>query len=479
MASVETVPSEILSAIFRLTFDQPPPRLHTARLLAYHRTRIRVLVRFSLVCRKWRSIVLGDGTLWAALAVQTSRADCQESTATILERSKRAIVDVSIICDDNLDSPHETIFSEISKSFGRVKSLRFHTTTPGALCTLSMPALKLEALEIFTAEQPKELGPFFGGDLPALRSLALAGFSSWPLGPLPSLKDLCLILSPSNPTAKISSLIDVMSGSPNIERIKLGGFLSMENDSPPSSLAHLPNLQNFTMRDCDSAKVLSHMIIPATADIKIVADHRRMRAAMRIPSRHYHILLSVPVDISAAGFLKESTTFVLQQDQKIGFGIGFYRSRSSQPTLRVFDRSASIELFARRSIEVLARHPHYFANIKDLSLPLSASAAVPWSRLLRGFERLERLNVVALHAPSILTALMVTGQDDHRICPTLKQLDIHDKGDDAIALDEDEMKDFFMARIALSCAATEVTIRWSGGRKTWKCGASGWTVVRY
>lgn len=478
MASVQTVPSEILSTIFRLTFDQPPPRLHTDQLLAHHRARIHVLVSLSLVCREWRSIVLGDGTLWAALAIQTSRTDCRESATTFLERSKRAILDVSIICDDNLDSPRETIFPEISKSFHRVKSLHFHTNTPGMLCSLSMPAPKLEALEIFTAEQPKELIPLFGGELPALRSLALAGLSSWPLGPLPNLKDLCLILSPSHSTAKVSSLIDVMSGSPNIERIKLGGFLSIADDSPPSSLVRLPNLQSFTMRDCDSATVLSHIIISAMVDIKIVVDHRRMKAAMRIPSGNYNILSSVPDDVSAMGFLKETTTFILQQDQKIGFGIGFYRSRSSQPALRILDRSASVELFARRSMEVLASRPHYFVNIKDLSLPLSASTVVPWSGLLRGFKRLERLNVVASHAPPILTALMTAGQDAYPICPTLKQLDIYDKGGDAIALDEDEMNDFFMARIALGCAATEITIRWSGGRKTWKCGACGWTVVR-
>ena len=170
--------------------------------------------------------------------------------------------------------------------------------------------------------------------------------------------------------------------------------------------------------------------------------------------------------------------FVLQQDRKVGFGIGYYRSRYSRPSLRIFDRSPSVELFARRSIDILASRSHHFRNITDLSLPLSTGAVVPWSRLLHGFERLERLNMVAFHAPSILSTLVVVDQDNHPICPALKQLDIHDEGGDAIALGEEEMDGFFTARTALCCAAAEVTIRWSGERKTWKCGSGGQTVMR-
>jgi len=481
MASVQTLPSEILSAIFQFALGQPPLRLRTPELLDQHRARIHTLIEISLVCREWRSTVLGDGTLWATLPIDTSRTDCQQSTTIIMERSKRAMLDVSIVCDDDLDSPHEALFSEISKNIARIKSLHLHATSLEILRNLSVPAPRLETLNILIAEQPAELGFLFDGNLPALRSLTLAGLPSWPPGLFSNLRDLRLILPPSHPTVRVSLLVDVMSRSPNIEEIKMCAFLSMVDDSPPSSLARLPNLQKFMMRDCDSAMVLSHTVIPATAYLKIVTDNCAMGATMGIPSRDCHILCSVPEDISTTGFLTESVMIVMQQDHKVGFAVGFYRSRSSQPSLRIFDQSGSVdsELFARRSIEVLANRSHNFRNIKYLSLALSASATAPWSVLLCGFKQLERLGVIALHAPSILSTLMDIDEGGLPICPALKRVDVREKRDGhAVIFDKDDMVDFFVARKILNCVAIEVNVYGSGGRK-WKCGNFGdRTVVR-
>ena len=468
MASVQTLPPEILSAVFRLTLDQPLPRLNPTMLLTKYRARMRNLLRLSLVCKEWRSVVLGDGTLWTTVPVCTSRADCQEFTTTVLRRSKHAMLDVSMVCGDDIGSPHEAIFSEVSQNFGRIKSLHFATTSPRTLHNLSVPAQKLETLSIFTAEEPAELGLLFGGNLPALRSLALVGLPSWPLGLFSNLKELYLALPSSYPAVRVSSLIDVMSRSPGLEQIEMSSFLSMVNDSPPSSHVRLPNLQRFTMRDCDSATLLSHTIAPATADIKVVMDHCKMRAIMRIPPRDCNILCSVPTDTSTLGFLTESAVFVLQQDQKVGFGMGFYRSRSSRPSLRVFDHPAPVGSFARQSIDALANRPNYFQHISDLSVVLPADTVVPWSKLLRSFGRLGRLSTIALHAPSLLSALMVTGEDDHPICPALKRLGIHERDDGHVfVLDPDGWGRFSAVRRALDCAVMEVTIHESRGRE-WK-----------
>ena len=393
---------------------------------------------------------------------------------SILERSKRALLDVSIAYDGGLGSPHEAPISEVSKNIDRIKSLHLSTTSPRIFHNFLVAAPELETLNIFSAEQPAELGFLFGGNLPALRSLVLAGLPSWPLGLFSNLKNLHLILPPSHPTTKVSSLIDIMSRSPGIERIKMGEFLSVTDDSPPSSLVHLPNLQKFTMYNCDSATVLSHTHTPATADIKVIIDHCKVGTMIGIPSHDRHILYSVPGDMSTIGFLMESTTFALQQDHKVGFGMGFYRSRSSQPSLRVLACSPSIKSFARRSIEVLVNHPHHFRNIKDLYIALSAGSTVPWSRLLQPFKQLERLGVIAIHVPSILHALTVVGEDGHPTCPALKRLDFHEKADGhAVAVDEEGVVQFFAARRVLGCAVAEVNIESLGGRRRLKRRDSG------
>lgn len=422
--------------------------------------------------------MLGDGTLWTAVPVDLSRTDCQQSTTTILERSKQAKLDVSMVCDDALDFLQEDLFLEMSKNIHRIKSLRLSTASPEILRNLSVSAPNLQTLEIFTARKPGELGFLFGGNLPVLRSLVLGGLPSWPAGLFLNLKNLCLILPPSHPTVNMSSLIDIMSGSPGIEQIKMSGFLSVVDDSPPSSLVRLHKLRKFVMRDCDSATVLSHTIIPATADIKVVIHHCRMRTTMAIPSRDCHILCSVPEDMSTMGFFRESTVFVLQQDHKVGFGIGFYRSRSSHPSLRIMDHSSSVGSFARRSIEVLAERPHYFRNVKNISIALSTGGIVPWSTLLRSFEQLEQLSMIALHASSLLSALAVVGGDSRPICPSLKQLHIRERDDGhAVALDGDDVINFFAARRVLGCVAAEVVIHGSGGRRWWTCVGSGsWAV---
>ena len=123
---------------------------------------------------------------------------------------------------------------------------------------------------------------------------------------------------------------------------------------------------------------------------------------------------------------------------------------------------------------MLANRPRHFGNIKDISFALPAGAAVPWSRLLCGFKRAERLRAVASHASSILSTLMVAGEDNHPVCPALRQFDIHEKDDGyAVVMDKDEMVRFLVARILLRCAITEVTTHRSGGGRTWRCGDLG------
>lgn len=471
MTPIHAVPSEVLSTIFRFALGQPPLRPNTMELLAHHQTCIRIIIQLSLVCKKWRSAVVGDGTLWTTLPVHSSRPHCHELTRTVLERSKHAVLDVSIVCMGDPNSPSEAIFSKICQNFDRIRSLHFVTTSSTTLRHLSLPASKLETLNIFTAEQPVEFKYLFGGNLPALRSLTLAGFPSWPIGLFSNLKDMCLVLPPSYPTVMISTLIDVMSRSPGIEQIDISAFLSMINDSPPSCLVRLQNLQKFTMRDCDSATILSHTVIPAMANVKIVMDHRRIKSRMHIASRDCHILCSIPEDMSTLKFSVESTVLVLQQDERMGFGVGFYRSRSSQPSLRILDRSAPVKSFARRSVEALANRSHHFGSIVELCIALLPGTIASWSRILRCFERIQRVSTVAPHAPSILSALMVVGEDGHPICPSLGQLTIHEKDNDhAVTLDDEDVIRFLAVRKELGCAATEVDIHWQRGRKRWRRG---------
>ena len=134
---------------------------------------------------------------------------------------------------------------------------------------------------------------------------------------------------------------------------------------------------------------------------------------MHVPSHDCHVLYLVPEDMSTMGFSMESTMFVLEQDHKIGFGIGFYRSRSSRPSLRILDRQTS-DSFARRSLEVLASRPHHFRNMTDLSIILSASTEVPW--LFRATRTVEHghgsrpLNILCLDGCR-------RGQAPHLSCP--------------------------------------------------------------
>lgn len=89
--------------------------------------------------------------------------------------------------------------------------------------------------------------------------------------------------------------------------------------------------------------------------------------------------------------------------------------------------------------------------------------------------------MIVLHASSLLSALMVISEDGRPICPALKQVDIHERGDGhVVVLDRDDMIDFFAAQRFLDCAALEVKICGSGGDRSWKCrGSSGSTVETY
>ena len=145
MTTILEFPSELLCAIFRAAQGRDLLSRPSTSLSCY-RSRLRILVALSLVCRGWRKVALEYGVLWSSVPVDTSRPDCLESASTILERSSGAELELSVYLVASsgvLDCTH-TILSALRHHGARIRSLHLDA---GPHC---VPGRRTQAPEIVT-----------------------------------------------------------------------------------------------------------------------------------------------------------------------------------------------------------------------------------------------------------------------------------------------------------------------------------------
>lgn len=426
MSPAEILPAELLGIIFHLLVDPPLDRnfLTIQQVLSRHRSTLRALISTSHVCKRWRDLVLHDGTLWVYIPIEPSRRGCWEAIECFLKRSKQTELDISVLLDASHGPSSATIttMAALSAQYTRIRSLRLSTDSPVSLFCGSNPATAMSTLEIFNRSRLYYPVAKFGGTFPSLRSLTLHGFSSWPSDLFSNLTRLRLTSVSAKNSFRLSRLIDLLRGSPELETVYLSSYLSVFDDLPLIDVVHLRNLQKITLRACDSAAILSHVGIPRTSTLDIIMDHRRLRATKPLLSQQTNIFSSLPSRLSNIKFSNETTKLILEQDLlRGGFGFGLSFLDSSTSSLVVIDCSRAIEKFVRRSLDAISSDP-YFEIVRSVTLTLSLSIPIDWQNLLGRFKRLVELNTSVCHGPTILTTLTRLRADGTPLCPSLKRI---------------------------------------------------------
>lgn len=465
MSPIQVLPAEILGVVFQLLVDAQLDRNpHTfTRVLSHHRSKLRILITASHVCKLWRALVLNNGTLWVYIPIDPSRRGCWEATKFILRRSKQAELDVSMSldasCGPSLASV--TTMTALSAQYARIRSLYLSTDLPVSLFRGPGPATAMRVLEIFNRSGLYRPVAEFGGTFPNLRSLTLHGFSSWPSDPIPNLTHVKLKSVSAKSSFKLSRLINLLGTSPGLETVHLSSYLSVVSDLSVTDVVYLRNLRTMSLRTCDSATILSHVAIPKTSTLDIVMNHRRLRAAKPSLSHETSIISSLPPGLNNMHFSIETTKLILEQDRlRGGFGLGLSFLNSCTSSLVIVDCSSSIERFVQRSLDAISSHP-YFEISRSVTVALPRSTPIHWPTFLGRFGHLLELNTSVHHGSAVLTTLMRPHTNGTPLCPSLRRIRFFERDKDAVpytAFDHRLLKPLSDFRATFHCEPIRVTV---------------------
>jgi len=404
MAIIQDFSTELLCSIFQIVQarDQRP---HPSASLRCYRFRFRSLTLLSLVCKSWRGAILEYGVLWASIPVDTSRPGYLESATTMLKRSNGAELELSVhlnVDSDGLDHTR-SIVRTFTHQGARIRSL--HLSADSHHVPKRAPQLQettANAIAFIGEFAPPKPHPI----------------SRYPTNPFRGLSDLSLSLPSSAVAVNLSVILNTIKSFPELENLRLTSFLSIIEDCPQTSSVEMPNLLRFSLRRCDSAIILSHVVTPKTSFIDVVMSPRRTR----ILPTHTHILAAFPHLPTNIRALEETTKLILEEDESNGgFSLGLSPMRSRTSSLVIVNRSPSSDRFIPKSLSAIAAHS-YFGAIQSFTLSCSSRVPMSWSVVLSRFSLLSELNTSTRHATDVLCALIHPTSDGSPRCPSLRRI---------------------------------------------------------
>ena len=299
LSPVARLPNELLAEIFRLFVSEfwRHPR-DCAGGLPIH-TRPYQWLCISLVCRQWRTVVLGLVDLWVRVAM-TDRDDCFWA---ILERSQDkplTILPGSFDVGSGMDFKR---FFHLVPVAGRIQHLslcltkrllrdladmRFYYGPEAA--TSNMPMLETMALAYpdFVNEShdmpPNVFWFISGAPLPRLRDLWIDGVYSRLFRDLgrPTLTRLRARLG--DHTMRCSDWINFLEGTPLLEDLDLEFFCDPPTDSemtPAERRIPMVHLRRCSFIETDPgilpAKILNHLVVPSDCSISTTVENEYNR----------------------------------------------------------------------------------------------------------------------------------------------------------------------------------------------------------
>ena len=245
--------------------NRVPPEVLS--LIPDHRETDKELIRLTHVCRSWREIFISRASLWTFLGCENL-----DKTRAYLERSKTSSLEVNIWVR-GMRCPYYAAFLLTIPHINRFKALSL--TAFGDEINPFIPQLRSLAapllMELTVGVGPHAnhfSGELFGGTLPSLCRLSLAGN----LGFLPrqNLANLTtLVMRDVRDFASgVTKLLDIFGRAPLLHEIKLQSALPRfpGSDAPNKRMVSLPHLKLLIIWDEPNHSILlDHLHIPIGA----------------------------------------------------------------------------------------------------------------------------------------------------------------------------------------------------------------------
>ena len=468
IAPIQSLPNEVLSDILRsacTTIEKPPPHIpaHRGRLLfipppmsVFSETpkfSISIATLLSLVCKRWRFVILADLALWSDIDIQPVEGTLHNTLERAVAYATRSDpIPMSVSMSNCTENPLAVIHLShfITNNSQRIRELKVYLRVTGGLANefnqLRTPMPNLEVLELGCSPYggvPVGLGlpQLFSHNYPRLKHLSIQHFTTVPPRAFTDL--VTLVLSHSNGRVVLDDFLTLVAGSPRLEVLWLKRYLVTPSENPhtPTPVS-LPRLSSITLENCDSHLILSVLRLPDTATLRIMYAMyhlgRRPRNALSdafplnptiIGSLTKIRTLSYGVDDTAAVlFLQDSEGNKLvhaEQGHKLPDIGPVLFARQHAMWLRTYFH----DLFA------LEQAADLLGNLTTLELDLRGlpNHDMGGSRLsfwLAFFERSSRLEVLRAsyaYLPSMLDGLNPSNNSARKVlCPSLRtlQLDI-------------------------------------------------------
>ena len=468
---IQSLPNELLSDIIRsacTTIAKPPPHTPIKRgilllipppMSIFSETpkfSTFIATLLSLVCKRWRLVILSDLALWSDIDI-SRRRPTEPDFHNIFQnhlnwalacatRSDPLPMSISVSNWTATPMAMTNLAQFIDNNGHRVRELKAYLRMTGDFANdfkqLQSPMPNLEVLEIgCSAHQGTPHGvllpKIFSHNYPRLKHVSIQHFTT--LLPRTFTNLVTLVLSYSHGRVIIDDFVALVAASPRLEVLWIKRYLITQSTNPhPPAPVSLPRLSSITLENCDSQLILSTLRLPDTAALRIMYAMyylgRRPQNAVTdafplnptiIGSLDNVRTLSYGVDDTAAVlFLKDSQGNRLvhvEQGQTIPDSGPFPLSSQYTVLLRtrfhdLFDLDQAADLLGSlTALELDLRGlPNHVMGGSRLSFWLAFFGSTP---------RLEVLHVSYAYLPAMMDGLNPSNNTTREVlCPSLRTL---------------------------------------------------------
>ena len=468
--TIQSLPNEVLTDILRsvcavvapppphtpvgpgVLLDIPPPMSKFSETPKFSALIATIL---SLVCKRWRLVILSDLILWSDIiisrhGVQTTTLDHALKWAIIYAtRSNPTPISISVTSFFGSPEAPAYLAQFININGERIRELKAYLRMTDDFTRdfekLQSPMPNLEVLEIgcspdWGTPRGVELPQLFSRKYPLLKHLSIQHFTVVPPRAFTNLATL--VLSYSHGRVRFEDFLALISGSPRLETlwIKRYGVVRSMSSDPPAPVS-LPRLSSITLENCDSHLILSALIIPDTATLRIMYP---MHYLGRRPRNT--LADAFPLEPAIIGSLKNAQTLSYGVDETTA--VLFFKDSQGQKLVHVeqahkvpnlvlfpFGRQADGFFNTRfQDLFALDQAADLFGSLTALELDLRGlpnhgigGSHLPfWLAFFESTPLLETLRVSYAYLPEMLDGLNPPNNDRKVLCPSLRtlQLDI-------------------------------------------------------
>ena len=298
----ERIPEEIISLICNET-ENSADTSHGPFAQKYTKN-INVLT-FSQVCRTWRSHINSNASLWKDVTFDVCDARSvrmAHHSLSVMERTDTLFAVYARLYGDL--RPAVEVLIRLRPLIGRIMHLEYLGELGECGRYLDLPAENLRHLSgslDLDPSAPRILStPLFAGQMPCLRSIAMASAThcmGWVV-PLPTLTDLELVPPHLGHLVSLISLFNLLDGLPALRNLKLSGFGLIDDDNHTSLCATLPHLEILDLNQSDIQTIVNHLCMPNIRKITFYGSsyppgYSALSPVFRAP--HFFARLSVPL----------------------------------------------------------------------------------------------------------------------------------------------------------------------------------------